>query len=117
MALSGAKYEMSGLGQFGSIFTDGTTALVPPTDFIITAISFLSDTTFTALDAENSAADSRVFPQTTNAAHASGAGNEGTGGLAVANTDTFPQGVVIYGRWKGLQLNSGSVIAYLAPKH
>jgi len=48
MALSGAKHEMAGLGQFGSIFTDGTGAVVAPSEYIICAITILDNCTFTA---------------------------------------------------------------------
>jgi len=116
MALTASKYEMTGLGQFGSIFTSGVTALVPPTDFIIAAVQFIEEGTFTALTVENVGVGSRVYPNTANTAHASGTFSEGTGGLAVDGT-AFPAGVTIFGRWTGLKLATGVVIAYLAPKH
>jgi len=117
MALSGAKYEMTGLGQFGSIYTKTIAAILPPTDFIITGIQFLEDSTFTTLTVENNAEDSRVYPNTANAANLTGVGSEGTGGQIIAVGATFSAGVTIFGRWTGLTLATGSVIAYLAPKH
>tara|TARA_R110002033_G_scaffold28819_4_gene64688 strand:+ start:1694 stop:2044 length:351 start_codon:yes stop_codon:yes gene_type:complete len=116
MALSGAKYEMAGLGQFGSIYTTDVTAIVPPADYIIAGIQFIEDSTFTALTVENNTVDSRVYPNTVNAANNSGAGSEGTGGQVLDGT-TFSAGITIFGRWTGLTLATGTVIAYLAPKH
>ena len=117
MALSGAKYEMTGLGQFGSIYTNVTTPILPPTDFIITGIQFLEDSTFTALTVENNNANQRVYPNTANAANNTGVDSEGAGGQMIIVGSTFSAGVTIFGRWTGLTLASGSVIAYLAPKH
>lgn len=117
MALSGAKHEMAGLGQFGSIFTDGTAAVAAPSEYIICAITILDNCTFTALTVENNASGSRVFANRTNAANAVNSGSEGSGGLVIANSDEFPTGVTIFGRYTGFTLASGSVIAYLAPKH
>ena len=34
-------------------------------------------------------------------------------GDAVDSSNTFPQGVTIFGRWTGFTLASGSVVAYL----
>jgi len=117
MALSGAKYEMTGLGQFGSIYTNGVGAISPPTDFIISAIQVLGAAKFTTLTTENTAEGSRVFPNTANAGHAAESGSEGAGGIMLPATQEFVAGSVIYGRWTGLKLASGEVIAYLAPKH
>jgi len=117
MALSGAKSEQASLGQFGSIFTDGTAAVAAPSEYIICAITILDNCKFTALAVENNASGSRVFANTANAANAANSGSEGSGGLAIANADQFPTGVTIFGRYTGFTLASGSVIAYLAPKH
>jgi len=117
MALSGAKSEQANLGQFGSIFTDGTGAVVAPSEYIICAITVLDDATFTTLAVENNASGSRVFANRTNPAHASDNGSEGSGGITIASTDVFPTGVTVFGRYTGFTLAGGSVIAYLAPKH
>ena len=34
---------------------------------------------------------------------------------AIVNTDTFPKGVTIYGRWTAVTLNTGKAICYVAP--
>tara|TARA_R100001440_G_scaffold74488_1_gene100031 strand:+ start:2269 stop:2628 length:360 start_codon:yes stop_codon:yes gene_type:complete len=119
MALSGAKYEMAQLGQFGSIFTDGTGAVAAPTDYIICAITFLSASTFTELTVEDSATTT-MFATGDGAAHNEGSAtaDQGSGGLVIADDDSFPSGITIYGRYTGFTLGgSSSVIAYLAPKH
>ena len=41
------------LGQLGSLHTDGTGAVVPPSGMVIAAIQFISKNTPTALVAEN----------------------------------------------------------------
>ncbi len=120
MALSGTKYEMAQLGQFGSIFTDGTGAVAAPTDYIICAITVLSAATFTELTVEDSAANT-MFATGDGAAHNESTGSEtadqGSGGLVIADDDSFPAAVTVYGRYTGFTLAGGSVIAYLAPKH
>ena len=83
-----------GLGQAGCIFEDGTTAITGKT---IIAIQFLADSSFTTLTPENS----------------SYIGTSGGNGDAIDSSNTFPQGVVIFGSWTGFTLASGSVIAYL----
>ena len=120
MALSGTKYEMAQLGQFGSIFCDTAGDVVPPTDFIICAIFFLADTGITKLTAENTTDGQRLFPASTYSAHEDSNGIEGSGGDAPASNNVFPKGSTIYGRWTGLAITAdatGGVIAYLAPKH
>jgi len=120
MALSGAKYEMAQLGQFGSIFTDGTGAVAVPTDYVICAITVLAAATFTELTVEDSATTT-MFATGDGAAHNETTGSEtvdqGSGGLVIADDDSFPSGITIYGRYTGFKLAGGSVIAYLAPKH
>ena len=83
-----------GLGQAGCLFEDGTDAI---TGKKIVAIQFISDSTFTTLTPEDS----------------SYVGTSGGNGDAIDSSNTFPAGVVIFGRWTGFTLASGSVIAYL----
>ena len=124
MALSGTKAQEATLGQYGSIFTNGTDAVTPPSTKIICAITFMADTTVATLTAENTAEDRRIFINTANAAHASNDGDEGNNGLAInagSGTTIFPKGLTIYGRWTTFQMAAGDadggVICYLAPKH
>lgn len=82
-----------GLGQVGCIFEDGTDAV----SGTIVAIQFLEDSTFTTLTPESS----------------SYIGTSGGNGDAIDSSNTFPQGMVIFGRWTGFELASGAAIAYL----
>lgn len=93
------KYQVNeanniALGQAGCLFEDGLNAI---TGKSIVAIQFLEDATFDALLPDNS----------------SYIGTTGGNGDAVDSSNTFPQGVTIFGRWTGFTLASGSVIAYL----
>ncbi len=94
-----SKYTVSesnnvALGQTGCLFEDGVSAI---TGKSIVAIQFLEDATFDALLPDNS----------------SYIGTTGGNGDAVDSSNTFPQGVTIFGRWTGFTLASGSVVAYL----
>lgn len=83
-----------GLGQGGCIFEDGTDAVSGEQ---ITAIQFVTDSTFTTLTPEDS----------------SFIGTSGGNGDAIDSSNTFPTGMVIFGRWTGFTLAEGSVVAYL----
>jgi hypothetical protein len=83
-----------GLGQAGCLFEDGTDAISGKK---IVAIQFIEDSTFTTLTPEDS----------------SYVGTAGGNGDAIDSSNTFPQGVTIFGRWTAFTLASGSVIAYL----
>ena len=37
----------------------------------------------------------------------------GSGGKQIDNSVSFPQGSVIFGRWTEIDINSGSIIAYV----
>ena len=57
------------------------------------------------------------FPNTAEAAHNASDGSEtvleGSGGVIVDASNTFPKGVTIYGRWIEIDLTSGMCIAYI----
>ena len=95
------------LGQAGSIFVSGTTAVTAASGVFV-AITFLEDTIFASASGGLVAETEQLFPD-----------DAGTGTLIDAdggdNTDseTFPKGVTIYGRWTGFTLASGLVIAYV----
>tara|TARA_R100001126_G_C4806639_1_gene139704 strand:- start:297 stop:596 length:300 start_codon:yes stop_codon:yes gene_type:complete len=93
------KYQVNeannvALGQVGCLFEDGTDAI---TGKKIIGIQFIEDTTFTTLTPESS----------------SYIGTSGGNGDAIDSSNTFPQGVTVFGRWTGFTLASGSVVAYL----
>ncbi len=120
MALTGTKFNELSLGQYGSVYTtSGVEEINPPTNHIFAAITFLEDTVFDATGGLISEAPTK-FINTDTAAHDLDAGAEteaqGTGG-AVVDTVVFPKGLTIFGRWTEIDVLSGKVIAYIAPKH
>tara|TARA_S200002703_G_scaffold134340_2_gene122818 strand:- start:380 stop:709 length:330 start_codon:yes stop_codon:yes gene_type:complete len=98
-------FNNASFGQYGCIFTDNASAAIePPTGKVFVAITMLSDTTFdntSGLVSEQAS----LYANTASAA--------GTGGVTIVDSDTFPKGVTIYGRWTSVNLAGGSVIAYI----
>ena len=85
-----------GLGQVGSAVLDsGESGASLGT---VAAITMLEDTTFTTL--------------TQSSAAITGTGTS-THGNSIVNTDVFPAGVTIYGRWTAVTVNAGLCIIYL----
>ena len=82
------------LGQGGCLFEDGTSAI---TGKKIVAIQFLEDSTFDLL----TPADSSYM------------GTAGGNGDAIDASNTFPQGVTIFGSWSAVTLAGGLCICYL----
>ena len=110
-------------GQLGSIHVRGTNAvtLIGGDDTnatpagntnritkVFVAITFLEDTTFNTGASGLVPADSQNFPSSDGAS----TDIDADGGVAV-DSETFPKGVTIYGRWTGFQLATGGVIAYV----
>jgi len=103
------------LGALGSVHTDGTGAVTPPSGMVIAAIQFISKNTPTALVAENA---DKFFGTGANVANSLSAGSEtvdeGSGGVSVSNCE-FPAGMTIYGRWTTATFSAdstGGVICY-----
>jgi hypothetical protein len=95
------------LGQAGSILVTGTTAVTCiPGVFI--AIQFLEDTIFASGSGGLIAETEQLFLDD------AGTGTliDADGGAAI-DSETFPEGITIYGRWDGFTLASGKVIAYV----
>ena len=105
-----------GFGQAGSVFLDASGASSPPTGSVFVAITFLDDTT---LDSSGGliAEDSAKFVNTEAAANDNADGSEtaseGSGGVVIDASNTFPAGVTIYGRWSEIDITSGMLIAYI----
>ena len=112
-----------GFGQLGSIHAAGTEAITiiggrdtnstPASNVnritkVFVAITFLEDSVFDSGTEGLVAEATQLFPDST-----------GTGTLIdadggdVVDSETFPKGITIYGRWTGFKLSSGRVIAYL----
>tara|TARA_R110002020_G_scaffold391607_1_gene601998 strand:+ start:1395 stop:1751 length:357 start_codon:yes stop_codon:yes gene_type:complete len=96
------------LGQGGSIFIDDGDAYTPPAGQVFISITMLTAVTFTA-DATGLAAQDPTKCIGTN-------GTEkltGPPGQVIDASNVFPPGLTIHGRWTSIDLNGGSVIAYL----
>jgi len=114
---SGALYTREYTGQDGAVYTTASSdAIKPPTGKAWVAIQMLEDTTFDSTTGLIAVTATKWF----NTADAAGDQNdgaedaaEGSGGLAISNSVTFPQGMTIFGRWNEIDVNSGSVIAYI----
>ena len=86
------------LGQNGSVYESGTTAVSAPTGKKIVAIMAVADAVFATLTPENSSFMGRTSTS-----------SEYNGD---AFSDTCKQGDWIYGSWNNFTLSSGKVIAY-----
>ena len=112
-------------GQLGSVFTDtANTPITPPTGKVFVAITFLQDTQLELLatNAGGLTADTSdpnaEYIGTDVAAHDAGTATTitGTGGKIIDNSNTFPKGVTIYGRFTSVEIGDakvGSLIAYI----
>jgi hypothetical protein len=110
-------------GQMGSIHAAGTEAITiiggsdsdstPASNVnritkVFVAITFLEDTVFDSGTEGLVAAEDQNFPSSTYTSTSIDAD-----GGDVVDSETFPKGVTIYGRWTGFKLSSGRVIAYV----
>ena len=114
---SGALYTREYTGQDGAVYTTASSdVIVPPDGKTFVAIQMLEDTTFDSSGGLIAVTATRWF-NTEDAAGDLGSGSEstaeGSGGKQIDNSVTFPQGMTIFGRWSGIDVNSGSVIAYI----
>ena len=100
-------------GQMGSIFVTGTTAVTSNGvtgmhNKIFMAITFLEDTVFASGSGGLVAETEQLFPDDAG----TGTDIDADGGDDT-DSETFPKGVTIYGRWTSILLDSGKVIAYI----
>ena len=106
----GPMNSSSEFGQDGSIFAT-TAAVKPPNHKVFVAITFVTDSVFTTLTAE----DNNKYMGTGTASHNLSGGSEtsveGSGGVVVSGT--FTAGMTIHGRWTEIDLDTGSCIAYI----
>ena len=116
-----------GFGQLGSAYTTASSdAIKPPTGKVFVAVQMLTDTIFDSsggLVAEQrvnntitGSVTNNVYIGTEAAANDLDDGSEtvdeGSGGQVVDSV-TFPKGVTIYGRWTEIDVNSGTIVAYI----
>jgi len=116
-----------GFGQMGSMFTDtADNQINPPTGMVFVAITFLVDTQLEVLATNaggltGDTSDANFeYIGTDVAAHNATDGNAttitGELGQIIDNSNTFPKGVTIYGRWTSAEIGTGktgAMIAYL----
>ena len=104
---TGALYVREYLGQTGSCFVSGTAAVTAAIGKFV-AIQFLEDTVFASGAGGLVATDEGRWLDDDNASTDISSSNG-------ANTDseTFPQGITIFGRWDSFTLASGKVVAYI----
>ena len=99
----------------GSVCTDGGDAIKPPTGHVFIGFTVLAAATFDAsggLVAESAT----VYANTEDAAGDLAAGSEtsveGSGGVEIDASNSFPAGVTIYGRYTEIDVAGGTIIAY-----
>lgn len=104
------------LGQAGSVYTAASSdAIIPPLNQAFVAITMVTDCTF---DSSSGllAEDANKYINTETAAHDAAASSEtsvlGSGGKVVDSV-VFPAGMTIYGRWKEIDVATGSCVAYI----
>ena len=103
---TGAVYVREALGQAGSCFVSGTSAVTAAIGKFV-AIQFLEDTVFNSTNGLV-ATDTGRWPD--DSAAASDVSSLNT---AAVGSQVFPQGMTIFGRWDSFILVSGAVIAYV----
>ena len=112
-----------GFGQMGSVFTDTADApITPPTGKVFVAITFLADTQLEILGTNaggltgDTSDPNAEYIGTDVAAHDAGSATTvtGTGGKIIDNSNTFPKGVTIYGRFTSVEIGTGKTGALIA---
>jgi hypothetical protein len=99
MAYSVVDSHHIAMGQVGSAYLDGSEAAASLTgNLVVIAITMTEDTTFTTLTQTDAA-----YMGTGTSTH----------GNTLENTDAFPAGLTIYGRWSAVTVNTGACIVYL----
>jgi aspartate oxidase len=109
MAINSTEVAYS-FGQMGSVLITGTSAVTSNgvagmEKAVFCAITFLEDTEFDT--AGLIAEDKTMYVNSDTAQTGISAASDDT------DSETFPEGVTIYGRWTSITLDSGKVIAYI----
>ena len=119
-------------GQFGSTFLKGDGAKLLLTastaKYYVCAVTMVTDVTFQTLEnldggaslgmPNTSFVSTEAMPIDTdwNAAAADTTAETNEDSDPITTSDTFPKGMTIYGMCDNVELNSGSCIAYVAPR-
>ena len=98
-------------GQMGSVFITGTSAVTSngvagKEGAVFCAITFLEETEFAA-------SNGLVAEDNTEFINSNALQSGISANTAVVDSEKFPKGVTIYGRFTQIQLSSGLAIAYL----
>ena len=120
-----------GFGQMGSVFNDTANPMKAPAGKVFIAITFLADVSLEAhggLIAEQDATNGYEYISTEDASGAAQTAHDiahgsastaisGAGGVAVDNSQVFPKGLTIYGRWTEIHptaaASTAGIIAYI----
>ena len=120
-----------GFGQFGSTFLKGDGAFLNLTSnvakYYICAVTMVTDVTFEALETLDGGVnmgmgDTAFFGTDVLAIddhwnpHADTTNEANEDADPITTADTFPKGLTVYGMWDKVELDSGSVIVYVAPR-
>ena len=119
-------------GMFGSTFLKGDGAKLLLTastaKYYVCAITMITDATFQALETLDGGVnmgmgdtaffgtDVLAIDSHWNAAAADTTAETNEDADPITTSDTFPKGLTVYGMWDNVELNSGSVIVYVAPR-
>ena len=121
-----------GFGQFGSTFLKGNGAKLLLTaataKYYVCAITMITDVAFQALESldggVNMGMGDTAFVGTDvlavdtmwNAATVDTTAETDEDADPITTADVFPKGVTVYGMWDNVELHSGSVVVYVAPR-
>ena len=119
-------------GMFGSTFLKGDGAKLLLTastaKYYVCAVTMITDVTFQALETIDGGVnmgmgdtaffgtDVLAIDSHWNAAAADTTAETNEDADPITTSDTFPKGLTVYGMWDNVELNSGSVIVYVAPR-
>ena len=103
-------------GQLGSAYTTASRAAIkPPTGKVFVAILMLRDTVYDGtggLVAENENTYANTDHAAGDLADGSETSVEGSGGVELDASNSFPAGITIYGRYTEIDVAGGTIIAY-----
>ena len=104
-------------GQLGAVYTTtGSDAIKPPTGKVFVAITMLSNVTFDSSGGLVSETATKYFNTVDSAGDqddGSETSEEGSGGMTVSSSVTFPQGITIHGRWTEIDVATGAIVGYI----
>ena len=99
--------QNASMGQGGSALVTGTSTVAVPSDKTIVAITFLENTQFHSSSGLVAEDNTRWLNSEANATKTVTSNDD------VTDSEVFPAGVTIFGRWIELKLVSGKCIVYL----